>query len=88
MLEVAHAGSQRLSERETAVYFSCAKANRHSQKRVLVSKEGPLCSLGYNHRWEAGSSSLFCKCEVNCKMSLSVLFRSAWRTALGSFPAS
>ena len=55
---------------------------------ILVQLGATLPTHGYSQRQESGSTPLSFKYEVKCKMSLFVLFRLAWRTALGSFPAS
>lgn len=55
---------------------------------ILVQQGDTLPTHGYSQRQESGSAPLSFKCEVKRKMSLFVLFRLAWRTALGSFPAS
>lgn len=51
---------------------------------ILVQLGATLLTHSYSQRQESGSAPL----SVKCEMSLFVLFRSAWKTALGSFPAS
>lgn len=55
---------------------------------IPVQLAATLCIQSYIQRQESGSLMLSFKCEVKCKMAFFVLFRLAWRTTLGSFPAS
>lgn len=54
---------------------------------ILVQLGAALPTHSYSQRQESGPP-LSSKCEVKHNMSLFVLFRLAWRTASGSFPAS
>lgn len=55
---------------------------------ILVQLAATLRIQGYRQRQESGSLMLSFQCEVKCRMAFFVLFRLAWRTTLGSFPAS